>query len=721
MKPFSRFQLRHALSLVVLPALVVASAAKCNPPEPAPVGSIDSVIFVGERLQISGWAGVAGRDVPVWAHVTVDGGLVRSGRTDLPRGDVNAAGYPGALRGFTSFSGPLSPGRHTWCVAVEREGTNKRLLVNCGTADVPQLAGTFDGFTVNRNSVTAFGWAFDPLDQGSATGIDISLARPGAGAPFARQAVAANQPRDDVNAAFGVAGQHGFSATFSNLDAGTYIGCAAIQPSGTRPGGLLGCKEVAVVTQPPRGAVVRITSPTAGQIRVIGWAAASEDGRVVPVQIVAGGTTRTVNADAARPAGIAALNSDGPGGRWYDVTLTVPAGATNVCVSAVGPDGWSRTNWPCGTSVSAAQRLATSGAPLATGPVAPPPGHPLRGIDRDGGISTRLRDGRVFWLFGDSAEKVGGSYRYFLNNTAAIAPANSPGTPDDAVVSGAPVQFVTPTGALGPCPVAGQVPALWPLSAVDAPIDAGTDRVLAYFENMCVSTTGGASQSRGIAVVEWREPAGYTVGSPIQGTILNEQLFADRAYGQAAVVDGDVIYSYTCQGPEQGGWPDQYGPCRVARVGVADVANAAKYEYWTGAAWSPSRSAAGALDLPAGANGAVPPVGGLTVTYDVAFNRYVMAYSTWPGYSSHMAIRIASSPTGPWSAPAIVELPGCFDTVGGSERYCYAASAQPALSSGANNGMETTGFLGVGYFDQYDVSVGHGQYRWAQVPFSISR
>jgi hypothetical protein len=412
------------------------------------------------------------------------------------------------------------------------------------------------------------------------------------------------------------------------------------------------------------------------------------------------------------------------GGAFQTDITGLPAGAVRLCVTVVdvaSPSGVVATTGdralPCSSAVvGGAIGVGTSGSPTSVTPVGPAPSSPLAGIDRDAGISVRLRDGSVLWVFGDSsAVDANGDVRYFVNNTAAWAAPGALTTTRDAAPGGLPVQFATPTGAFPACPPEAPVKAMWPMSAVAEPQGA-RDRVVVMMYNVCL---GGPTTfaPRGVSVVEWYyDQTAPPDGTPIRGTVLNQVLFNENepTWGTAATIGGDgLLYTYSCAGPVRGGWPDEYGPCKVARVAPGSVATRSAWTYWAGGStWSANPAAAVALTLPDGVDGKRVPVASMTVTFDTAQGVYVMAYSPWPGYTDRIQVRVATGPTGPWTAPVEVVLPGCEDTVAGVDFHCYAGTAQPSLSE--------SGLLGLGYYDQL-ISVGpsRGQYVAVKVPFTV--
>lgn len=342
--------------------------------------------------------------------------------------------------------------------------------------------------------------------------------------------------------------------------------------------------------------------------------------------------------------------------------------------------------------------------------IGPAPGSELDGIDRDAGISVALRDGSTLWLFGDTARADDfGSLEYFEIGTAAWAPPGSPTVTQDYSTGGEPVPFAVPVAGFPPCPGLAPVGGMWPSSAVVQQVGA-LDRVVVWLENICLgSSTRGAA--RGMAVAEWfYDPDAPPTDIPIQGRILNQTLFPTRSFGIASVLDGEGnALVFSCNAPEQGGQPQQYGPCHAARVPLEAVANPSAYEVWDGTGWSSDASAARPLDMADGGL-AQYPAGSFSIAPDPHLGGFVMVYSPWPGFSDFLQVRTAPTALGPWSAPTAIPLPGCSDTVGTSTFWCYAASAQPIFSE--------PGKLGVGYYDRHVTSnPTRGSYLVATIPY----
>ncbi len=91
-----------------------------------------------------------------------------------------------------------------------------------------------------------------------------------------------------------------------------------------------------------------------------------------------------------------------------------------------------------------------------------------------------------------------------------------------------------------------------------------------------------------------------------------------------------------------------------------------------------------------------------------------MVYSPWPGYSDRFEIRVAVSPQGPWSSPAVGRLPNCEDASDeGVVGRCYAANLQPTF--------DEPGAIGIGYYDQIvSTDPPHGSFLVTAVPFEVT-
>lgn len=363
-----------------------------------------------------------------------------------------------------------------------------------------------------------------------------------------------------------------------------------------------------------------------------------------------------------------------PGRRTAVASVAVALLGASACFS--GDNGSPAASSTLTTAAKVAIRAA---APIR---VQPSEGHPLATIDRDAGVTAQLRDGSVLWIFGDTAaRRDDGTVQYFEIGTASWAAAATRTTTEDHVdpSTSAPVPFWRPEGADAVCPSPRQRAGAWPAAAITQAVGE-RDRVLVWLHRVCVGVDGTLADG-GMALAEWwYDPATPPTTEAITLTMVQPHLFTDRSYGTAAVLapDGNV-YTYRCDAPDDPTDAAAFGPCGVARVPLDRVADGSAYEIFDND-----------MAMPAGATPPYPP-GGFGVSYDPVIERYVMAYSPWPGPTQFVDVRTSAGPTGPWSRPVTVELQGCADHIGTRQLNCYAGAPQPAFS--------VDGQVGLGYYD----------------------
>lgn len=188
-----------------------------------PIGSIDRVrLTMDGRIEVVGWAAdprSPGAREQVHIYVTGPTGTRRGTRgiyTDELRNDVLAA-YPwaGSRQGFRTTVPNSGVGANQVCVFainVQPPQTNPRL--GCRTVNVkasPPL-GHVDSLKVSGGNVTIKGWSFDPARRATSIPVNIMVTDVESNSSETFGALAGS-PRNDVNAAFGITGQHGFTKT----------------------------------------------------------------------------------------------------------------------------------------------------------------------------------------------------------------------------------------------------------------------------------------------------------------------------------------------------------------------------------------------------------------------------------------------------------------------------------------------------------------------------
>lgn len=309
---------------------------------------------------------------------------------------------------------------------------------------------------------------------------------------------------------------------------------------------------------------------------------------------------------------------------------------------------------PGGTSNDRRSPALHLGSPELIGLVASPRGTPLAQVRRDCPISAPLTDGHVLWMFCDSSVVApDGTLTGFANTSAAFADQDDPATLWEPVDAGdKPYRFLTPTDLYQPCDAQHQR-FLWIESAVTVPLDDGRDRVLIYYQSVCVKAGEPVDdqlfKDGGLAEYVYDPAHPPVAGQPIVGRILVEQLFPRPTdglspFGQAAVLHDDFVYVYRCR---------SNGSCSVARVGVHAAAQPGAYRYWDGVRWVADPARAIQLVDP-GRSYALKP----SVTYWPRAQVFLMA-DVLDLETGTIGVSVARNPVGPWSVPAPVTLPGC--------------------------------------------------------------
>ncbi len=717
---------RAFVGLVV--AVLATSCLAPGEPDPTgnnPFGSLDSIVADGDGVRMRGWAIDPSTAEPVAVSAWRDGKRVDA-VANLERPDVGGV-YPGSgsRHGFDFRYDGLGPGVHTICVSVDNVGPGEHTRV-LGCADVQVTwspYGRWEELVVADGRVRVGGWARDP---DTASPIDVGVVLDAAMVSVVRADLGASV----VPSATGPGAGRGFALEFP-AEPGQHEVCLVMGNAGRGADTWLDCRTVQVPEPSPDrrpvGSLSSVQPVTRTSVRVRGSAADPDTAGSVQVRlrVTGAGTQQTVTA------------ATGAGG-LFDVTLSgLRDGSHSICpvivdvpaVPALPGAATGDRELPCGSAVLGVDGLGTTGTPSLTGGVGPAAGHANERIDRDGGVSVQLYDGTVLWLFGDSLERgTAGNDLYFLHNTAALATSAEPAVTRDAVVGGMPVEFVAPSdehAAAMDCPPDRPVSGLWPMSASAGSRTGSTQRVVAFFANMCM---GGPDEfeDRGVAVVEWTYRAGSTPpGSAVTGTVIEDFLFDvdGPEWGSASWTRSesghDVVYGYDCGSPEPTGgvqFPNEWGSCTVGRAAALDVDDRSAWRWWDGSSWNADPGSAASMvgiPDPSPSTDSKAPVAAFNVAWEPALSRFVMAYSPWPGYTSEMMLRVARTPTGPWSEPVSVSMPGCEDRIGSVGYFCYAGGSHVALT--------TPGSIGLGHYDQL-VSAAplRGSYRFSRVPFVVS-
>ncbi|MGY4644147.1 fibronectin type III domain-containing protein [Cellulomonas sp. URHB0016] len=297
-----------------------------------PIGNFESLVAVGQNLQLSGWAvdpQVAG---PVDVDVHLDGALVATMTTTTTRADVGRV-YPGTgnLHGY-SGSVQATPGSHQVCLTTPDPDYPEGISLGCRTVSVVNRTpvGNYESLTAAGSTVTLSGWALDPDTTGP---IDVHLYVDGGWGGALRT----TGVRNDVAAAYpGTGNQHGFSTSFT-AGTGTHQVCAyAIDPAIPTVNQPLGCRTVTVTNKLPLGNLEALTA-AGSTLTFSGWALDPDTTGPIDVHLyVDGGWGGALRTTGVRNDVAAAYPGTG-NQHGFSTSFTAGTGTHQVCAYAIDP------------------------------------------------------------------------------------------------------------------------------------------------------------------------------------------------------------------------------------------------------------------------------------------------------------------------------------------------------------------------------------------------
>lgn len=283
-----------------------------------PVGSVDQVGSDGATVIVDGWAmDPDSSTTSISVAVYRDGTGLSWYPTTMTRVDVNNVYGVSGQHGF-GISIPDQPGGdHTYCVyALDNEGQgNPQIGCKSVHVSVPHApVSTLELVAAAGQKVNIIGWSFDP--DSAETPNYVALYRNGIGVGWFK----ADQSRPDVNAAYAIPGQHGFSIALTGEPVGDNSYCLYAIDNESKSGNpSISCRSVQVAaspTAPPTGNVEAAVAKYQ-TVSITGWA---------------------IDPDSPSISGEVAVYRNGVGVGWYPT----PQSRTDVngAFGAVGDHGF---------------------------------------------------------------------------------------------------------------------------------------------------------------------------------------------------------------------------------------------------------------------------------------------------------------------------------------------------------------------------------------------
>jgi hypothetical protein len=303
-----------------------------------PFGSVDQVSAVPGGVRVRGWAVDPNTTSPIRVHVYVDGVGRASTLANRARADVGAA-YPGSgsSHGFDVEVRDVAPGSRSVCVYGIGVGEGGNTRLGCRTVAVsPNPFGGINTIAVQYGRLRVTGWAIDPNTDAP---IRVHVYDNGRGLA----SLAADLDRPDIGARFGRGNRHGFDARLRITPGRHTIKVIAIN-TGAGAHTVIGTRQV-TWSGNPFGAFDSATAVGGGQVRVTGWAIDGETTAPIRVHVYSDGRgVASIAADRDRPD-LAPLGHGTAHG--FDATVTVGAGAHDVCVYAIDVGAGSNVRLGC--------------------------------------------------------------------------------------------------------------------------------------------------------------------------------------------------------------------------------------------------------------------------------------------------------------------------------------------------------------------------------------
>jgi hypothetical protein len=277
-----------------------------------------------------------------------------------------------------------------------------------------------------------------------------------------------------------------------------------------------------------------------------------------------------------------------------------------------------------------------------------------RNLVADQGNSVGLPDGRMLWLFADTAQTHGEPW-FFVTSSAAVAERDSLSVRFLKDEHGRPLEFLPRTSAERRRTTDRGYVAVWPTGATTLP----DGRILIAYTKYFVSPGPPTFTFLAAGLYAYRHPGpGGDAGTVPARRVADDIWTPDDGPVASPVRAGRYVYFSQCERRPQ--------RCYSLRAPVDRVAERAAYRWWTGTGWrdeSERRPMRFGSDRP----GRNPP------TRYLPDHRLYVVVDTPAGIPATTGlIWVAPRPWGPWSSAAEFHLPRCARDQG-----CYTLNPHP--------------------------------------------
>jgi len=304
-----------------------------------PVGSFDQLSVNASRtaLRIVGWAVDRNSSASsISVRITVNGaGFTRT--ANVARTDVDRVL---GVSGSHGFSVPLAThaGTYKVCITALGRTSGNNTSLGCRTTVIQSFArGSLAPVPVQGGQAVVSGWAYDPNNASWSNRVHVYVNGVG-------HALTAAGPRGDVNAAFGISGNHGFRVGLP-LRPGSNTICAHSIGFNSSNTVSLGCRTVGLPA--PVGSLAAPTV-SAGKAVVNGWAYdPNAPTKSISVHVYINGVGYSVPTNVVRTDVNASRHITGTHG--FKLVAPLRVGSNSVCAHAIGVQAGNNRLLACTT------------------------------------------------------------------------------------------------------------------------------------------------------------------------------------------------------------------------------------------------------------------------------------------------------------------------------------------------------------------------------------
>lgn len=193
-----------------------------------PQASLEACTGGKYQISVSGWAydpDATAQSITVQAKIYQSNGTTLYRTETLTANQANANAGVSGNHGFAAtFTNIPAATYKLKFFAIDYNGDGDTQIGATQTVIVTgtQSRGHLDACNGGEGEITVSGWAYDPDVAAQSIGVLVKVYQSDGTTLYKEETLTADRPRNDVNNAYSITGQHGFSGTIDIADSGTY-------------------------------------------------------------------------------------------------------------------------------------------------------------------------------------------------------------------------------------------------------------------------------------------------------------------------------------------------------------------------------------------------------------------------------------------------------------------------------------------------------------------